>query len=208
MKLFILGAGGHGKVVADTAEASGSWRSVEFFDDNYPKLSEIGAWKVVGSFEDLKQRIEECDGVIVAIGNNEMRARLSAELLDLGGPLTTLIHPNAAVSKYARVEKGCVIFAGAVVNAFAILSEGVIVNTGATIDHDCVIGRASHICPGVNLAGNVTVGRESWIGLGANVIQNLTIGNHVVVGAGATVIENVSDKLTVVGTPAKDIKRN
>ena len=34
--LAVLGAGGHGKVVADIARASGEWEDIVFFDDGYP----------------------------------------------------------------------------------------------------------------------------------------------------------------------------
>ena len=49
-RLLIIGAGGHGKVVADTAEENGCWDDIAFLDDRFPAIQKINQWPVVGSF--------------------------------------------------------------------------------------------------------------------------------------------------------------
>lgn len=201
-KLAILGASGHGKVVADTAECCG-WKTIEFFDDAWPELQHNGAWSVVGNTEALLERSKQFDGVLVAIGNNRIRHAKLLELQAADACLCSLVHPAATVSRYAVLEDGSVVFAGAVVSADSRIGLGAILNTGCSIDHDCELGAAVHVSPGARLAGGVTVGNLSWIGIGASVRQLVRIGAGVMVGAGAAVTADVADNLTVVGVPAR-----
>ncbi|WP_457981123.1 acetyltransferase [Ectopseudomonas composti] len=203
-RLAILGASGHGKVVADTAECCG-WQSVEFYDDAWPRLQENSRWPVVGDTESLMGRLGDFDGVIVAIGNNHIRHAKLLELQAAGGRLATLIHPTAIVSRYATVGEGTVVFAGAAINTDARINFGGILNTGCSIDHDCVLGDVVHISPGVRLAGGVRIGDLSWIGIGASVRQLIRIGSSVTVGAGSVVVSDIPNDLTVAGVPAKKI---
>lgn len=204
-RLAILGASGHGKVVADTAECCG-WQSVEFFDDAWPSLQENGVWSVVGDTAALMGRLADFDGVLVAIGNNDIRHAKLLELQVAGARLVTLIHPAATASCYATIGEGTVVFAGVVVNADARINLGGILNTGCSIDHDCVLGDAVHLSPGARLAGGVQVGDLSWIGIGASVRQQIRIGQRVVVGAGSAVVSDIPNDVTVAGVPAKRVR--
>lgn len=200
-RLGIIGAGGHGKVVADTAERAG-WYEVVFFDPRYAGAVLAHAhWPLIGLPEQAADH--DCDGYFVAIGNSQARQQWCEWLLVRDLPLVTLVDPASVVSQYASLEPGVLVVAGAVVNADTQIAQGVIVNTRASIDHDCKIGAFSHVCPGAALAGTVTVDRHSWIGIGSQVRQGIRIGSHVTVGAGATVVSDIADGLTVVGTPAR-----
>jgi len=201
-RLAILGASGHGKVVADAAECAG-WQVVEFFDDAWPQLQNNGCWAVSGDSNTLVRRLAEFDGVLVAIGNNRIRHEKLCELERAGATIVSVIHPAAIVSRYASLAAGSVVFANVVVNADVRIGLGAILNTGCSIDHDCVLGCSVHVSPGARLAGGVQVGDSSWIGIGASVRQLVRIGSNVTVGAGAAVVANVADGLTVVGVPAR-----
>lgn len=200
--LAILGASGHGKVLADIAELVG-WGTVHFFDDGWPEKQQIGPWDVVGNTQSLISESPSYQGVIVAIGNNAIRLAKQLILEQAGCHLINLVHPSAVVSKYAILESGSVIMANAVINPFSQLGRACIVNTSATVDHDCVLSDGVHISPGANLAGGVTIGQCSWVGVGAAVRQLITIGDDVIVGAGAAVVSNLSSNNKFVGMPAK-----
>jgi sugar O-acyltransferase (sialic acid O-acetyltransferase NeuD family) len=202
MRLAILGASGHGKVVADAAE-QGGWPSVAFFDDAWPGLQTNGPWAVEGNTEALLDRLMDFDGVIVAIGNNRTRAAKQAELVAFGGKMATIIHPSAMVSAHATVGAGSVVFANAAVNACATVGAGVIVNTGAVVEHDCVVGDFAHISPNGVLSGGVALGSLVWVGSCASIRQLIAIGEASVVGMGAVVTKDVAPGVTVVGNPAK-----
>jgi len=201
-RLAILGASGHGKVVADTAESCG-WSSISFFDDAWPDVKLNGVWSVVGNTQSLLDQLADFDGVVVAIGNNRIRYEKMLQLESAGALLVPLIHPSAVVSKYASIGKASVVFAGCVVNVGCRVGKGCILNTACTVDHDAVLGDAVHISPGAHLAGGVTVGDRSWVGIGASVRQMIAIGSDVMIGAGAAVVAHVPDGETVVGVPAR-----
>ncbi len=203
--LAILGASGHGKVVAEAAVASG-WQFIEFYDDAWPQKTRIGRWRIHGNQVALLQGLHRLDGVIVAIGHNDVRQSQLAQLTAVGAKLVSVVHPAAIVSDSAQLGLGCAVMAAVVINADAKIGAGAILNTGCTVDHDCELGMTVHISPGGHLAGNVRVGDRSWVGIGASVRQGITIGADVIVGAGAAVVSDVADGLTVVGVPARPLK--
>ena len=202
--LAILGAGGHGRVAADCAGALG-WQGVALFDDGVAVGSGT-PWPVAGTGEDLIARLAEFDGVVVGIGNNEVRLNWHRRLVDQGAALTTLIHPKASVSARCDIGEGSVVFAGAVVNIGSRLGQACIVNTGATVDHDNILADGVHVSPGANLGGDVRIGEASWVGIGAAVRHGIVIGQRVRIGAGAVVVKPIKDGLTVIGSPAAPIK--
>lgn len=203
-RLALLGASGHGKVVADLAGSLG-WEQVLFFDDAWPVKDRNGAWEVVGDTRALLSKVKEFNGVLVSIGDCVKRWRKHQVLRAADAPMVTLVHPHAFVSSTANIGVGSVVMAGAVINVDARTGEACIINTGATVDHDCVLGDAVHISPGVHLSGDVKVGFCSWVGLGSAVRQGIYIGSNTMVGAGAVVVESVSDGRAVVGNPARPI---
>jgi sugar O-acyltransferase (sialic acid O-acetyltransferase NeuD family) len=205
-KLLIIGAGGHGVVVADAADTGGHWESIAFLDDAYPHRSRIEDWDIVGSTAALEVHASPDHRVVVAIGNAQVRMALLKKVILAGYKLATVVHQRAHVSRLAAVGGGSVLMANAVVNARAKVGIGSIVNTGATVDHDCLISRGVHIAPGAHLAADVRVGEQSWIGAGASVKEQIRIGNNVTVGAGAAVVNDIPDGSVVVGVPARPIE--
>ncbi len=201
-RLVVVGAGGHGAVVAEAAAAGGQWSDIVFLDGGTTPERVVG-YAVAGGLDRLDDFIREQRHFVVAIGNNARRAELVAALQEKGAALSSVAHPAAHVSPTAVMSAGSVLCAGAVVNARASLGVACIVNTAATIDHDCVLGDFVHVSPGANLAGRVRVGARSWIGIGACVRDGVVIGQDVVIGAGAAVVHDVPDGITVMGVPAR-----
>lgn len=206
--LIIIGAGGHGRVVADTAEASKQWGEIVFLDDRYPELVATGPWSVVGEIKDAAKMRQRFPDAAVGIGNNMTRLMVLNNLRELNFNLPVIAHPTAAISRYASIDDGTVIFAQAAVNIGAKLGTGCIVNTGSKIDHDCILGRGVHVSPGANLAGGVIVGDSSWIGIGVSIKQEIVIGCDVMIGAGAAVVKDLPDGVTAGGVPARIIVIN
>lgn len=196
--LAIIGASGHGKVVADIASLNG-FDPIVFFDDRWPQITAIGKYKVVGSISDAI-RSGDYDTVVVAIGASDVRAKIHNQLERIA---SAIIHPTAYVNSSVQLGRGTVVMPGAILNSDTRVGEGVIINSGAIIEHDCMLGDFVHACPNSAIAGGVVVGKQSWLGIGCSVIQKVKIGNFVTVGAGAIVIKDISDNLTVIGNPAK-----
>jgi sugar O-acyltransferase (sialic acid O-acetyltransferase NeuD family) len=204
--IFIFGASGHAKVVIDIIEREGRYAIKGLFDDNQTLWGqEVFGYKVLGGRDALKR--EETKYLLVTIGHNTTRYTLSELFAQYGCSFGRAIHPSASISRGVQIGQGTVVMAGVVINADTTIGEQVIINTSASIDHDCWIGDAAHIAPGVCLCGGVTIGERTLVGAGSTVIPNIRIGCDVIVGAGATVVKDVPDNVTVVGTPARIVRR-
>ena len=195
---YVIGASGHGKVVASTLVAAGYNVAGFFDDDDLLHAAKFFQLPVIGGKDKYFQM--GCPPAVVGIGNADARKDVARRY---SGRYLKAVHTNAYVHSSAKVGVGSVIFAGSIVQPDTLIGEHAILNTGSIIDHDCWIGNFVHICPGVSIAGNVTIRDGAWIGIGAQVIQGISIGEGAVVGAGATVIRDVPDNVTVVGTPAR-----
>lgn len=193
-KLVIIGASGHGKVIADIAVKNG-YEDIVFLDDD-ESVKECAGFPVEGKTNEG----EKIDGdKVVAIGNAETREKIQEEMKDV----ITLIHPDAVISRRVEIGEGSVIMAGAVINSDAVVGKGCIINTGASVDHDCVLGDFVHVSVGTHLCGTVTVGDKTWIGAGAIISNNVNICGNCVIGVGAVVIKDIEEPGTYVGVPAK-----
>lgn len=201
--LVIIGASGHGKVVADAAQSSTKWSQVVFLDALWPTLQNIGPWPVVGG--DQQQPYAQPMPFVVAIGNAAIRQRLQLHYQQMGWHAQIIVHASATISPHARLGAGTVVCAGAVVSPFATLGENCIVNTCASVDHDCHLAEGVHIAPGAHIAGDVSIGARTWIGIGASVIQGLHIGSDIMVGAGSAVVSNLREPGLYVGVPARKV---
>ncbi len=203
-QLCIIGGGGHGKVVADIAKLHGKYQKIFFLDD--AEISKCGDYPVVGKVQEYSKYTAESE-FIVAIGNNEIRKKISEKLLCANAKITSLIHPKSIVARDVKIQSGCVVMAGAVVNSGAIIGEGTILNTCCSVDHDNEIAEYCHISIGAHLAGTVAVGNGTFIGAGAIVKNNISICSEVIVGAGAVVVKDIVEKGTYVGIPAKKMDK-
>lgn len=198
-ELIIVGASGHGKVVADIAEKNGYQKIVFLDDDESKKL--CGTYPVVGKVDMVNALSGD---VIIAIGNASIRQRFQ-ESID-NSRIATLIHPDAVIAKDVKIGIGTVVMAGAVINSGASIGKGCIINTCASIDHDCVISDYVHVSVGAHIAGTVSVRDNTWIGAGAIVSNNLAINGDCMIGAGAVVVRDIESSGTYVGVPASRIK--
>lgn len=203
--LIIAGAGGHGCVVADTAEMTGYWQNIFFIDDRFPELSGVAHWQVRSSLSDAGNLKGSAKNIVVAIGDNHTRVKCLDRYGKEGFNRPVVIHPRSYVSKYAVVSDGTVVFAQTAINFGTQIGPGCIINTGAIIEHDCRIGEGTHICPGARLAGGVSIGKYSWIGIGVVVREGVRIGDNVVVGAGAVVVKDLQNGVTATGVPARPV---
>ena len=206
--LLIIGAGGHGKVVAESAAKMGRWSEIAFLDDKFPSLNSILNWSVIGTLQQMEELQSKYSDCVVAIGDNAFRLKLIKKCLKLGYSLPSIIHPSSFISSFVSLGAGCVAFARTVVNPDSRIDDGCILNTGVIVDHDCVLGEGVHLASGVSLAGGVCIGRESLIGVGASVNPYTVIGENVIVAAGSVVTKNVGNNVMVAGVPAKVIKNH
>jgi sugar O-acyltransferase (sialic acid O-acetyltransferase NeuD family) len=198
-RLLILGAGAHGRAVADVAAECG-W-TVAGFTDRIPGPG------VLGRDEDLAALVGggKIDGVVVGVGNTALarRAELFALIRATGMAAPSLVHPRAIVSRLSAIGDGSVVFPGGVIGAHVTVGENAVLYSGVVVEHDGRIGSHAYLSPGVILAGAVTIETGAFIGAGAVLLPGITVGKDAVVGAGAVVTADVPAGLTVLGSPAR-----
>lgn len=195
-KLIIIGASGHGRVVADIVRKCG-YTDVVFLDID-ESIKECAGYPVVSP--DIMPAEFEGD-VFIAVGSAAVRKQLME--IEVHRTFPVLIHPSAVVADDVTIGEGSVVMAGAVINPGSRIGRGCIVNTGSSIDHDCEIADFVHISVGAHLSGTVKVGEGTWIGAGATVSNNIDICGWCMIGAGAVVIKDIKDKGTYIGVPAR-----
>ena len=193
-RLIIIGASGHGKVVADIAALNG-YKNIIFLDDD-ETIKDCTGYPVVGKSSDAPE-----GAVFVAVGNQDVRKELMERYADRMQPI--LMHPKAIVAGGVGIGNGSVIMAGAVINPGTMIGKGCIINTNSSIDHDCMIGDFVHVSVGSHLAGTVPIGEYTWIGAGATVSNNINICDGCMIGAGAVVIKDINKPGTYVGVPTR-----
>jgi len=200
---MVIGAGGHGKVVASLLQELG-FRVTMVLDDDPAKWGgKILSIPVKGPVSEF---IREQDTVaIIGIGDNRTRVKVAEA--NHGARWITAVHPFSWVHPSVKIGEGSVVFAGSVIQPDTLIGKHCIINTGVAIDHDCRIGDGVHIAPGCHLSGGVSVGQGAFLGVGVSVIPCCTIGRNAIVGAGACVIGDIPEGTTAVGVPAKAIKK-
>lgn len=203
LPLVLIGAGGHGRVLAALLRASG--HSVLGVCD--PKLVEqaVSRWEnldVLGDDSALNLLPPDRVALVLGVGQlvaNTFRERLYASLRARGYMFPALVHPSAWAAPGVVLGEGVQVMAGAVIQPGCEIGENTIVNTRAGVDHDCRIGRDVHIAPGATICGTVTVEDGAFIGAGATVIQGLNVGKCAVVGAGVTLARSLPPSKTILG---------
>lgn len=203
--IYIIGAGGHGKVVADIAKQNG-YKKIVFIDDSLK--DSIDSYKIVGTMKDIEDlhSLNKDADFFIAIGDNAIREHVYIQLKKYGITLPVLKHPQVVIDETVQIGEGTIIMPNSVINAGSFIGKCCIINTAATIDHDCSIKDFTHVSPGVHMAGTVHVGNRCWLGIGTNVINNISICDDCIIGAGSTVIKDINDKGTYVGTPVRMVK--
>lgn len=209
LPLLVIG-GGHGAEVAayardlglavlgaiDDAKATGPWRH--------------GA--IVGRVDDLPAICREHGAIqyITAVGDNAARRALVRRIEALGlaqlSP-ATLRHRLAWVGEGAQIGAGTLLAPGSLVTVDAHVGRHCIVNVKASVSHDARVGEGCNLNPGSTVCGWAEIGDGAYIGAAATVLDRRKVGAWSVVGAGSVVTQDVPEGVTVVGVPARIVRR-
>ena len=204
----VLGSGGHAKAAIEVLRECDE---IEIRGCTAPDGTErtVAGVPVLGS-DGILENLRETGvtAAFVAVGDNDLRRRLSKEVLGLGMQLFTAVSASAYVASDVKLGCGVIVMPGAVIRTSSVIGDGVIINSGAIIDHDGSIGAWSHVGPGASLAGNVRLGEGAFLGAGCSVIPDVKVGNWTVVGAGAVVIRDLPERVVAVGSPARVIRKS
>lgn len=185
-KKIVVGAGGHGKSVADLLLLQDEYELVGFLDDAYPAVVDVWSFPVLGKVtaEALQLLKGNVSNVVVAIGNNELREKLFKLLIGFVFKMPSVVHPNAFVSPRASLGNGCMVMANAVIGTEARLGEGVIVNAGAIVDHHAVVDDFCHLGVNASMAGGARLGRSAWAQAGVALGYGIAIPERQILKPG------------------------
>jgi sugar O-acyltransferase (sialic acid O-acetyltransferase NeuD family) len=207
VKVWIVGAGAHGRVVLEALRAAAKHESICFLDDNAAlRGTRVNGVEIIGGLDEALA--SGCQGVeiIVALGNPLERIRLGSLIVERGLRLGNAIHPSAVVAGGVEIGSGNFVGPRAVLNPDARVGNHVIVNTGAIVEHDCVLEDGSAVGPGAILGGRVHLEQASFISAGTTVTSRVRIGRETVVGAGAVVTRDLPANVVAWGVPARVIQ--
>lgn len=199
-EIIIIGASGHGKVIADIVIKSGD-KVYGFLDDNPTQGPSFCGFPILGAVKNWLQYQDK--SFVIAIGDAEVRERISKEIK---AEFYTAIHPSAQISLLdTEIGKGTVIMANAVINSSAHIGKHCILNSASVVEHDSQIADFVHISVGAKLAGNVKIGKNSWVGIGASIKNGVSVCDNCTIGAGAVVVKNIKESGTYIGIPAEKL---
>ena len=152
-RLLIIGAGGFGQMIQETAGLLGYEEAV-FLDDASKHKD------VIGKCCDYKSFLANYDTAVAALGDNGQRLYWTEKLIEAGYQVPAIIHPSAVVSPSAVIGAGSFIMQRAVVNTHTVIEHGVLVNSGAVVEHDSHVARGAHIGLGSVVKANCKIAEK------------------------------------------------
>jgi sugar O-acyltransferase (sialic acid O-acetyltransferase NeuD family) len=208
MKLVIYGAGGLGREVLSLLRAlRAQWNFIGYVDDGIPPGTQVGDACVLGGMDWLASEKDSL-AVVMGLADPSIKASLYIKLSKLDNiKFPVLVHPLAYVDPSATLAEGSVVSAFCSISVDAVLGICSFFNVGAQIGHDSVVGDFGSVMPHVDISGNVTIGPRTLVGVGTKILQGLRIGSDATVGIGSVVLNNVPDGCTVLGYPAREVKK-
>lgn len=185
MKVLLIGAGGHARVVLD-ALASTGFTLFAYVDPRPSPWLDAPRRANDEAVADVAPEI----GVALGLGGTTpgqlgRRLELLLRYLAAGRAAPGIVHPRAIVAPSVTIGKGAQIMAGAIVHGGVTLGDAAIINTGAIVEHDSTIGAGTHVAPGAIVLGGVRIGANAMIGSGAILLPGATVAGRSLVPAGS-----------------------
>lgn len=212
-KIVIIGAGQHARVVLYNIEEQNKYEVIGFLDSDDNRIGNIfEEKKILGNYQ--KENLREFSKKIgtnkffIGFGNMKYRKKVFDYFINNGWEAVNIIHPDAVVSKNARLGKGILIECGCLITPNPVIGDNVVVNTGSQVNHDNIIEDNVYIASGVILSGGIKIGENTLLDDGVIITLGCSVGKNSLIGAGAVVTKNIPDKVVAYGSPCKVIREN
>ena len=216
MRIGIFGTGQTARQVISILEYQGEGvaSQIQLFDDDEDLHG--------GTFEGLPVAggraallASGVDGVVVAVGQVPAKREVAEWMDENQVPQTSAIHPTVHVPSRSSIGAGSIICSGVTFSTNPQIGRYVFIGPGAVISHDTVVGDYSLISVGATVGARVDIEAAVFVGAGSTVqptgwggSSRLTLGEGSTIGVGAVAIKDVDAGDTVVGVPAKSVRRD
>lgn len=215
-KILLVGAGQHARVVLYNIQEQNKYDVIGILDKNLDKAKEEKFFEGIPILDidyskiDLKELKEKLgtDKFFISFGNMKYRKKVWELFKNSGWNSVNIIHPNAVISKNAKLGEGILIECGCLITPNPVIGNNVVVNTGSQVNHDNIIEDHVYIASGVILSGGVKIGENTLLDDGVIVTLGTEVGKNSLIGAGAVVTKYIGDNCIAYGNPCKKIREN
>lgn len=209
--MLVIGAGGFAKEILEIVHQNNELDNLCFYDDvNIDAPQKLyNKFPVLKSIDEVEEYFKTVDNrFTIGIGNPFLRYKLFEKFSKVNGKLTSVISKFSEIGDYGvSIGDGCNILGGVKISNDVKIGKGTMIYYNSVITHDVEIGDFVEISPNVNVLGKAKIGNKTHIATGAIIFPDLKIGDNVIVGAGSIVTKNLPNNCTVIGSPAKIIKK-
>jgi len=211
--IYIIGAGGFGREVADTVhdinKKSETYNMAGFIDDDSSKWGMvINDIEVKGGTDFLFDLGKNDPGrihAVIAVGDPDTKVKL-ARKLDPSVTWENIIHPTAIISGYASIGEGNTIQSYALVNANVKMGNHCLINAGSGLGHDVVLNNYVSIMSKCDITGNCVLKDCVYVATSVCVIPGIVVEKNAFLGAGSVIVNDVETCATMIGNPARRVK--
>jgi sugar O-acyltransferase (sialic acid O-acetyltransferase NeuD family) len=212
-KIIIVGCGQHASVVLYNIKEQGLYEAIGFIEGDKEKVGKkFHDLPVLDCYVDrdlveLRKQLG-VNQFFIGFGNMKFRKKVFEKFMSAGWEPVNIFHPNAVISKDAKIGKGVLIECGCLITPNPVIGDNVVVNTGSQVNHDNIIEDNVYIASGVILSGGVHIKENTLIDDGVIIALGKKLGSNCIIGAGAVVTKDVPDNYVAYGNPAKLIREN
>lgn len=205
-EIYLLGVGHSTPFFAELAEACG-YTVAGLYHYNNDRIGQTDhGFPILGSFNDLYSSNIEGKNFMLTMGNMEIKREVSRELLHRKGGIPSLVHPNAAISRFAKISDcGVLVCSSCEIHSDAIVGEGCVLWPQVVIGHNTQLHEYVFCGPKAYVGAYIEVYDQAFIGQCSVCISGKidSIGESAIIGAGAVVTKSVPPNVIVKGNPAK-----
>lgn len=211
----VYGCGGYGSEIIEEIKKNLSKKldpnkyELVFIDDNQTDNLEYEIY----NFNDFLNKYEGnnlfCS---ISVSNAKIRKQIFQKLKKNNVKLFSFKSSNVTIAGNVKLDDGFCLSPYVTITSNTLIGKCFHANCYSAVYHDCLIGDFVTFAPSVICCGNVKIENNVFVGAGAIILQGnnkkkIVIGKNSIIGAGSVVTKDVPENVTLVGSPAKILKK-